>query len=500
MFRQHQKIFLVLMLLAYAVLLQPNAVLAVSAGGIGATPSPDSSESRIKGSWFVYEVDPGTTIEDTVRVINSSSNELKINLEGLDAFSTQDGSFALTDDESRNQDIGKWITLAEKKLTLPPKSQMDIKFTVQVPVDAEVGDHIGGITVQKDTTTPDATINAGGATVGVTTRVGARMYLTVKGNIIRDLQLKAKAWFGRGSKMVFRFKWTNNGNVRANLEANGKIYGLFGLYDKKDNFELGQIFPKKTLTSEMIWPGKNRPLLGPYLAILNIQDTFEGLNPSNKITAPAPPIRVYLMTFFIPYTQAIVFVILLFLAWFGWQINKWRKFMRLAKTPVVSHRIKKTDTLQKIAGLYRVDWKLLAQINEIKPPYDLGTTKTIYVPDSQGQRRILPIPNILVYLFAPVVRLFSRKPHPSLRHPGPQNRHPELDSGSPGSRSGFRVKPGMTKGVITQTPSYTIIIQPGDTRKDVEQFTGLSWKEIAKFNRLKPGFKLKAGLELEVPE
>jgi len=507
MIRQYQKIFLILMMVALAIGLGPTAVLALSAGGVGVTPSPNSSQSRIKNSWFVYEVDPGTTIEDIVRVVNTSSDEMKVNLEGLDAFSTSDGAFALTDDESKNQDIGKWITLTEKKLTLPPKSQIDVKFTVAVPVEAEVGDHMGGITVQKDTTEPEATISAGGAKVSVTTRVGARMYLTVKGNIIRDLQLKGKYWFGRGSKMVFRFKWENNGNVRANLEANGRIYGLFGLYDKQDSFELGQIFPKKTLTSEIIWPGKNRPLLGPYLAILNIQDTFEGLNPANKITSPAQPIRVWMVTFFIPYTQAIILAILLFLAWFGWQINKWIKFIRLAKTPVISHRVKKTDTLQKIAAQYRVAWKLLAQINEIKPPYDLVETKTIYIPDRQGQRRTLPLPNILAYLFA------------QIRHPAKpaiaSGRRRGLDSGSrpaslAESRRGFRVpttlklrragKPGMTKGTAIQPTSYTIIIQPGDTRKDVEQFTGLSWKEIAKFNRLKPKFRLKAGLELEVPE
>ncbi|MFH1088391.1 MAG: DUF916 domain-containing protein [Patescibacteria group bacterium] len=496
MIRQHQKTLLTLMILALTIGLWPNAGLALSAGGVGISPSKNSPQARIKGSWFVYEVDPGTTIEDAVTLINNSSDEMKVNLEGLDALSTTDGAFALTDNESKNKDIGKWITLTEKNITMPPNSEKDIPFTIAVPADADVGDHIGGITIQKDTTTPDSTISAGGATVGITTRVGVRMYLTVKGDIIRDLQLKAKYWFGRGAKMVFRFKWVNNGNVRANLIANGKIYGLFGLYDQVDAMELGQIFPKKTLINDIAWPGKNRPLFGPYLAILNIQDNFEGLNPNNKITSPTKPIRVWLVTFFIPYTQAIVFVILLFLFWFGWQIRKWLQFIRLAKTPVITHHIKTTDTLQKIAANYGVAWKLLAQINEIKPPYDLGAIKTIYVPDQhQGHRRQLPIPNILVYLFAPVLRIFSRKPHyPSLREARHSllatAGHPELDSGSrPKSRLGGRRR-------IELEP---VIIEMGDKIKDVAEFAGVMPKEIIRINKLSWPYKLYAGQELLIP-
>ena len=446
-------------------LILPLPVFGLAASGMSIAPEPNAQFPNRKG-WFIYEeVEPGAVIEDAARVINLDSQPSTITIEAVDAIMTPDGGFALVGESKDNTDIGNWIELSKTEVTLAPNKEKIVPFKIKVPQNAEVGDHIGALAVYRSNQEADKTVKAGGAQVSISTRVGARVYLTVKGNITRQLTLLKRAMYGRGQKLMFLFKMENLGNIRAEVVMTTKIYSIWGLYDSKEKVPLGQIFPKQTSTIEMAWPGKGRPIFGPYLALITIEDAFQGLNPaSSTLPPPSQPIHTWAFAFFIPYTQVAILFILLFLIWFIVQARRWRQMARLARMPVATYKVKRGDHLVDIAAHYRIGWKLLAQLNEIKPPYDLGKTKTIYVPDRQGHRRILPIPNMLVYLFAPVIRLVSRKTHPP--HPA----------------------------------SYTIIIEKGDTRKDVERFTGLSWKEIAKFNHLKPKFRLKAGLELEVPE
>ncbi len=490
-----------LLVLLVGVML-PASAFGLAASGMSIAPEVNAKFPDRKG-WFIYEeVEPGAVIEDAARVINLGDKPNTITIEAVDALMTPDGGFALIGEPKNNTDIGNWIELTKTEVTLAPNKEQIIPFKIKVPEDAEVGDHIGALAVYRSNQETEGTIKAGGAQVSISTRVGARIYLTVKGNITRQLTLLKRAMYGRGQKLIFYFKMENLGNIRAEVAMTTKIYSIWGLYDSKENISIGQIFPKQTTTIETTWPGKGRPIFGPYLALITLEDTFQGLNPAQStMPPPAPPIHTWALFFFIPYTQMAVLLILLFLIWFIIQARRWRQMARLAQMRVVAHRVKRGDHLVDIAAHYGISWKLLAQLNEIKPPYDFKETKTIYVPDRQGQCRYLPVPNILAYLFAQIL------------HPGFFFRHPELDSGSPGSR--FRLggrndkaEPGMTrgrsdrmtKGVVIKPTSYTIIIQPGDTRKDVEQFTGLAWKKIVKFNRLKPKFRLKAGLELEVPE
>ncbi|MFH0905550.1 MAG: LysM peptidoglycan-binding domain-containing protein [bacterium] len=444
-------------LLAMGCVAAPS-VWALSAGGMSIAPAPSEKFPDRKG-WFVYEeVEPGAVIEDVARVINLDSKPNTIAIEAVDAFMTTDGSFALVEEPKDNQDIGSWIELSKTEVTLPSNKEQLIPFKITVPADAEVGDHIGALAVYRSNKEVEKTIRAGGARVGISTRVGARIYLTVKGEITRQLALRGRAMYGRGQQLVFHLKMENLGNIRADIAMTAKIYGIWGLYDSKEKVPLGQIFPKKTSTIEAVWPGKARPIFGPYWASITIEDTFKGLNPASSALPPAQPIHTWAFVFFVPYTQVAILLILAFLAWFIIQARRWQQLVRLARMRVATHKIKRGDHLMDIAARYGVGWKLLAQLNNIKPPYDLHGIAVLYVPDARGQRRDISVVSLTTYLIKP------------FRH--------WLDKLS---------------------PYYVIVIQPGDTQKDVENFTGLKWTEIAKYNGLKPTIRLRAKQELKVP-
>lgn len=442
---------------------------AATAGGVGLRPADTNPEYHHQGNWFIYDIDPETTktVEDTLLVLNTSQDVLTIKIDAVDAILTESGGFGLLDVTSDNKSLGSWIELEEHQVTVAPGERRVVNFKINIPENAEVGDHIGGFVAQKVAAAPDVTYKSGGATVNVITRVGARIYLTIKGDIQRGFDVRKHYFKGKGNKIVFGFITGNTGNIRNNLTFDAKIYGIFGLYDEQKDIAIAEIFPGKLIKKEIVWPGKQRPLFGPYLAIMTVKDTYEPMSHTSTIPPAPAPVTLWAFTFFIPYTQTLVVLILLFLIWFIRQALVWRRMATLARQPVVAYKVKKGDYLVDIADDYGVSWKLLARLNELKPPYSLRRVTTLYIPDARGIRRAIPVIGFWMHMVKPLTRLaglFKRRVH--------------------------KLKEG----------ERTIVIEQGDKIRDVENFTGMSWEEILVYNRLRPSFRLRAGRELIVPQ
>jgi len=470
------KIYRTVLLFVLATLfLVPSSVLALSSGGIGVLPHI-TEQYPDRGGWFLYEVDPGEIINDEAIITNTKNTPVFVKLEGIDAFLTIDGAFALVGDETENKDIGTWIKLTETDFELAPNMSKIIPFTITVPKNAEVGDHIGGLAVHETSGSPERVYQYGGTKIGIHTRVGARIYLTVSGKIIRDLNIKKRAFFGKADKMMFRFTFENKGNIRANLNiAEGKIYNIFGIYDERKDIPIGQIFPNKTTIKTFPWPGKKKPLFGPYLAIFTIEDTYEKINPNSNVVVPeVEPVTIWLFTFFVPYTQIAVIAGLLFLIWFIWQFIVWKRLSNLARRPVVKYKVKKGDYLMSVAQDFGAPWKLVAKLNNIRPPYSLHDKKILYIPDVTGSKLDIKIPYFLGFIWKPIFKLFKKRSEPLGRQVGRQSVESKLD---------YEI----------------IIIEKGDTKKDVEKFTGMKWSEFTAYNNLKTNFRLRTNQELKMP-
>ncbi|OGB73995.1 hypothetical protein A2V68_00045 [candidate division Kazan bacterium RBG_13_50_9] len=194
------------------------------------------------------------------------------------------------------------------------------------------------------------------------------------------------------------------------------------------------------------------------MAILEIKDSYASANPNSTLPPPSPPIKVWLLTFFIPYTQVAIVLGILFLLWFIWQFASWKRLSNLARRPVIAYKIKKGDHLTNVAQQYGASWKLVARLNNLKAPYGIEEGHTLYIPDASGTRMDIDIPHFLAFLIKP-----------------------------------------LAKKSIRQPKEETIIVERGDTKKDIEEFTKLPWATIAKHNDLKPTARLKAGWELKLP-
>ncbi|TDC60161.1 DUF916 domain-containing protein [Micromonospora sp. KC207] len=209
----------------------PGASAAPSAATWGVAPS--SAKGPNGRPAFTYKLDPGATLTDYVAVTNHSARPLTLNLYASDAFTTTRGGFDLLAGGRQPTDVGAWVRIPRRTLTIPSTSRLDIPFTLTVPDNATPGDHAGGIVASLATTT---TADAQGNQVAVDHRVGARIYLRVTGELqpaltVEDLRVRHTGSLDplAGGTLTATFTVRNTGNVRLTGRPTLDAAGPFGL-------------------------------------------------------------------------------------------------------------------------------------------------------------------------------------------------------------------------------------------------------------------------------
>ncbi|WP_187264929.1 WxL protein peptidoglycan domain-containing protein [Homoserinibacter sp. GY 40078] len=159
----------------------PSAAYADDVNGLSASPS--NGTSRDGRTRFDYQASPGQDLTDAYLVRNTGTTRQKITVFGTDAFSNDDGDFALLDTVEQPSDVGAWITFSGKErvvLDLKPGAEKVVLFTVHVPDDATPGDHAGGVVVSAVSQDGSLTVDR---------RVATRIYLRVPGDLQAGLSV-----------------------------------------------------------------------------------------------------------------------------------------------------------------------------------------------------------------------------------------------------------------------------------------------------------------------
>jgi hypothetical protein len=225
------------------------AVVAVGTVVALAVPLASPARAADNGAWsaaptkngpftprqfFFFEMAPGQTIKDSITIKNASDQPLNLDVFPADAFNTVVGAgFALRKLGEKNTDVGSWITLGKKKVTLAPGAETKVPFTMTTPRGTTPGDHAGGIVTIEPPPTP-----IGGDSQVVTRRaLGVRIYVRVAGPLtpsltVQKVDLNVKParlpFIGQQGGATVTYTVANTGNVRITADRVITIKGLLG--------------------------------------------------------------------------------------------------------------------------------------------------------------------------------------------------------------------------------------------------------------------------------
>ena len=154
---------------------------------IGIAIAPADENGLDNRSRYSYQIEPGQTITDFVRVSNPGSTPITVTVLAADAFNAEDGAYALVESSVQSTDAGSWVKFSgdETRVTLDlaPMEAQILGFQLDVPVDATPGDHAGGIVASASV--------VGEGEIAVERRVATRMYVRVAGDLQPALTLSS---------------------------------------------------------------------------------------------------------------------------------------------------------------------------------------------------------------------------------------------------------------------------------------------------------------------
>ncbi|MFF5076204.1 WxL protein peptidoglycan domain-containing protein [Actinoplanes sp. NPDC000266] len=208
---------ILVVVLAVASGLVPGA--AASADTLTWSVRPTPATGKPDRPNFVYDLKPGQTISDSIRVRNYGDKPLSLSVYASDALTTSSGALDLLPAGTKPTDVGKWVVLKQQKIEVPAQKFVDVPFTMTVPDKAESGDHTGGLV------TSYVSLDNHDRAVTVDRRLGTRMYVRVSGPLMPQLDVSAPKLsyagnlnpFGPG-KLHVTYTVTNTGNVRMGAE------------------------------------------------------------------------------------------------------------------------------------------------------------------------------------------------------------------------------------------------------------------------------------------
>jgi hypothetical protein len=213
--------------------------------------------------FIAVDAPPGSTVSDSVGVVNMSDAPLDVDLYTADVVNAKDGALDAGRAGDKKSLAGAWVTLPEAKVSLPAQSSKGpgvavVPVTITIPKNAEPGDHLAGV-LSSVTAAGRPGVNA--PTVDLEQRVGVRVYVRVQGDIRAGLTItdvradfRAGSPFGPGTVNV-TYTLTNSGNVRFGVHPAVRASGIFGLMARSaKGRSVDELLPHASVTQTVTIP------------------------------------------------------------------------------------------------------------------------------------------------------------------------------------------------------------------------------------------------------
>jgi len=99
-------------------------------------------------SYYIIDSKPGATIHTELLITNVGTVSGTAILYAVDATTGRTSGAVYRSGSAKRRDVGRWVVISERRVTLGPRESRVVPFSVIVPKGARPGEHVGGIVAQ----------------------------------------------------------------------------------------------------------------------------------------------------------------------------------------------------------------------------------------------------------------------------------------------------------------------------------------------------------------
>lgn len=350
-------------------------VSAADSGGVGGKPANPRDDNPRSSSIFLHELSPGQSVDDAVEIYNNTDNQKSVQVYATDSIVSSGGAFACEQAAEQADKTGAWIKLTTNFVTLDANSSQVVPFTISVPDNAEPGEHNACIAIQEANADPVQSGNG----IALSFRSAIRVAITVPGDINKSLSITSISLKTADDKLIGSIKLDNTGNVSLDADIVAPLANAIGKYAQT---QFGT-YPALAHTETELNFEYNKPFWGGLYRLNatahynNDVSTSLGKGANNQQVSASSG---YLFVWPQPLAATILLAVLLALVAVIWYL--WRRFVTLPRRlkSYKPYTVQEGDDIQSVAKKANTNWKHLARVNAIKPPYALQPGLIIKVP------------------------------------------------------------------------------------------------------------------------
>jgi hypothetical protein len=121
---------------------------AATIGGFGARPAHFEASNPATRAYFIRTVQSGGSFSDQVIVTNTASKPVTLRVYPVDGLTGATSGVVYGNRGVQLHGAGLWVTPAVNQVTVPGNSQTTVGFTLRVPNNASVGQHLAGLALE----------------------------------------------------------------------------------------------------------------------------------------------------------------------------------------------------------------------------------------------------------------------------------------------------------------------------------------------------------------
>jgi hypothetical protein len=191
---------------------------------------------------YSLEVKKGEALEKEIIITNRLGKVQKFQIETEDFIGSSDPAnpVVLLGENAGKWSAKNWLKTELEEFTLEHGERIYLKVVVDVPADAEPGEHYAGVFIK---TVPLEESQENAAVVQLSSRLGSLFLINVEGEKIekgafKNFEINKKYFFSKKDPLLFNLFFENEGTVHLRPHGNIQIKNSFG--NKLENLDVGE--------------------------------------------------------------------------------------------------------------------------------------------------------------------------------------------------------------------------------------------------------------------